>query len=78
MDAPMPPGEKDDEHPNIEGGMDCQRRSIRQLHLCPSPKFYTSFRVHFSVQPGIEFSRIDDESMVGSLGYLVDAVISND
>ena len=31
-----------------------------------------TLRVHFSGQPGIEFSRIDDESLVGSLGYLVD------
>jgi hypothetical protein len=31
---------------------------------------YKSFRVHFSDHPIIEFSRIDDESLVGSLGYL--------
>ena len=37
-----------------------------------------SFRAYFSGQLGIEFGSIDDESMVGSLGYLVNAVISND
>ena len=31
---------------------------------------YKSFRVHFSDHLFIEFCSIDDESMVGSFGYL--------
>ena len=38
---------------------------------------YKSFRVHFSDHPIIEFGRIDDESMVGSLGYLKIQVIQD-